>query len=193
MRQSLTNRKRRKAIKATIREGVTVEILFRKDIERLARRWKLPGLAAAAQVRPRGLTRVPRGYTGLRMHGSVGMPEAGQFRIEEELARDGVVVLSLHGDADLHVAPELRARLAGEIDGGASALVVDLSYATFVDSMALGVLLGAMKHLRASGGRLRLVVPQTELRRIFEITLLDRVLALDATREAALHAVESPE
>jgi hypothetical protein len=36
-------------------------------------------------------------------------------------------------------------------------------------------------------------VPQTELRRIFEITLLDRVLALDTTREAALRAVESPE
>lgn len=52
MRQSLTNRKRRKAIKATVTEGVTVEILFRKDIERLARRWKLPGLAAAARCAP---------------------------------------------------------------------------------------------------------------------------------------------
>lgn len=126
------------------------------------------------------------------MHDSVRM-QAAQFRIDEEPARDGVVVLSIHGDADLHVAPELRARLTGEIDGGASALVLDLSHATFVDSMALGVLLGAMKRVRAAGGRLRLVVPQTELRRIFEITLLDRVLALDTTREAALRAVESPE
>ena len=37
MRQSLTNRKRRKALKARARRGVTVEILFRRDFERLAR------------------------------------------------------------------------------------------------------------------------------------------------------------
>jgi anti-sigma B factor antagonist len=121
----------------------------------------------------------------------VGMPEAGEFRIDQELARDSVVLLSIHGDADLHVAPQLRDRLTREIDDGAKAVVLDLSGATFVDSMTLGVLLGAMKRLRAGGGRLRLVVPQTELRRIFEITLLDRVLALDTSREAALRELES--
>jgi anti-sigma B factor antagonist len=121
----------------------------------------------------------------------VGMPEAGEFRIDQELARDSVVLLSIHGDADLHVAPQLRDRLTREIDDGAKAVVLDLSGATFVDSMTLGVLLGAMKRLRAVGGRLRLVVPQTELRRIFEITLLDRVLALDTSREAALRELES--
>jgi hypothetical protein len=52
MRQALTNRKRQKVIKARIREGVTVEILFRRDIERLAHRWKLPRLAAAVRCAP---------------------------------------------------------------------------------------------------------------------------------------------
>jgi len=117
------------------------------------------------------------------------LPEASEFRIEEALAPEGVVLLSIHGDADLHVAPELRERLTREIDGGPGGLVLDLSDATFVDSMALGVLLGAMKQVRTRGGRLRLVVPQTELRRIFEITLLDRVLSLDATREDALREI----
>jgi hypothetical protein len=51
MRQCLTNRKRRKAAKARSRRGVIVEILFRRDIERLARRWELRGLAAAVQFR----------------------------------------------------------------------------------------------------------------------------------------------
>ena len=49
MRQALTNRKRRKARKARATRGVTVEILFRRDFERLARRWKLPALERAAQ------------------------------------------------------------------------------------------------------------------------------------------------
>lgn len=112
----------------------------------------------------------------------------GDFRVDEEYPSPRSVVLVLHGDADLHVAPELRDRLASAIDGGADTLVLDLSGTTFVDSMALGVLLGAMKRMRARQGELRLVVPRPELRRIFEITLLDRVFPLDTTREEALAA-----
>jgi anti-sigma B factor antagonist len=114
------------------------------------------------------------------------MPPAGQFRLDLEHGPDGAMVLVLYGDADLHVAPELRERLTRTIEEGATALVVDLSDVTFVDSMALGVLLGAMKRIRAVGGRLRLVVARPEIRRIFEITLLDQVLAIDSTREEAL-------
>jgi anti-sigma B factor antagonist len=114
------------------------------------------------------------------------MPPAGQFRLELEHGRNGTVVLVVHGDADLHVAPELRDRLTRTIDEGATALVVDLSDVAFVDSMGLGVLLGATKRMRAAGGHLRLVVARPEVRRIFEITLLDRVLEIDATREEAL-------
>ena len=49
MRQALTNRKRRKVLKARATRGVTVEILFRRDFERLARRWKLPALERATR------------------------------------------------------------------------------------------------------------------------------------------------
>lgn len=48
MRQALTSRKRRKARKVRQRSGVVVAILFRRDFVRLANRWKLSGLAAAA-------------------------------------------------------------------------------------------------------------------------------------------------
>ena len=49
-------------------------------------------------------------------------------------------------------------------------------------------LLDAMKRLRARGGVLRIVGPRPDVRRIFEITLLDRVFPLDATRSEALAA-----
>jgi anti-sigma B factor antagonist len=127
------------------------------------------------------------------MRDHVGMPEVGNLRIDEERAGSGTVVLALEGEADLHVAPELQQRLASVIDDGARFLVLDLSGVTFVDSMALGIVLGGMKRMNASGGQLRLVVPDTGVRRIFEITLLDRVLAIDATREAALSALGSAE
>jgi anti-sigma B factor antagonist len=112
------------------------------------------------------------------------------FRVEVERPRTGTVVLAVVGDADLHAAPELRERLAAAIDDGTPDIVLDLSQATFVDSMALGVLLGGMKRQRSAGGRLQLVVSRPDIRRIFEITLLDRVLPLYATRDEALVPAE---
>lgn len=49
MRQSLTGRKRRKVRLARERAGANVEILFRRDFERLARRWGLTELAEAGR------------------------------------------------------------------------------------------------------------------------------------------------
>ena len=115
--------------------------------------------------------------------------ELGDFRIEEESPGPSTRILSVHGDADLHSAPELRERLRGAIDDGATTLVVDLTETAVVDSTSLGVLLGGMKRLRKRDGQIRLVVPQAEVRRVFEITMLDRIFALHETQEEALTAL----
>ena len=111
------------------------------------------------------------------------------FHIEEERAGGGAVVLALHGDADLHAAPLLRNRLEGTIDSDVSGVVVDVSDVPFFDSTALGVLVAGMKRLRATRRQLRIAAPGTEVRRLLELTLLDRVLAVDATRDEALALV----
>ena len=117
-------------------------------------------------------------------------PEAGEFWITTEAPGEGgAVVLTVRGDADLHTAPELRERISEVIDDGAEAIVLDLSETTLLDSMSLGVLLGAMKRLRARDATMRLVVSRHEVRRIFEITLLDRVFPIDETRADALREV----
>jgi anti-sigma B factor antagonist len=115
------------------------------------------------------------------MHAPQEQPAVEAIRQSSDVA-----VLVIHGQADLHSAPELREQLHGAIDDGAFHVVVDLTDATFVDSMTLGVLLGGVKRLRPQGGQLRVVVTQPGLRRIFEVTLLDRVFTLFPTREAAL-------
>jgi anti-sigma B factor antagonist len=115
------------------------------------------------------------------------MPEvAGDFRVDVERLSDDVVVVLVQGEADLHSASELRERLAGVIDDGAKRVLVDLSDTSFIDSMALGVLLGGTKRLRAGDGQLELIVPKPDIRRIFEITMLDRILVIHPSREIAL-------
>ncbi|MGI8972884.1 MAG: STAS domain-containing protein [Gaiella sp.] len=112
-------------------------------------------------------------------------PQTG-FAVEAETISPTTSLVVLHGQADLHTAPELRDKVAAAIDEGAQNLVIDLTDATFIDSMTLGVLLGAVKRLRPTGGQMRIVVSSSSIRRIFEITLLDRVFTLCETRDAAL-------
>jgi anti-anti-sigma factor len=119
-----------------------------------------------------------------------GVREPEAFRIEQERpAGSNVVVFVLYGEVDLHVAAEVRAQLTDAIQSGVSGMVIDLARVTFLDSMALGVLLGALKLLRARGAELRLVVPTPELRRVFELTLLDEVFTLARTRREAFAGV----
>jgi anti-sigma B factor antagonist len=106
-------------------------------------------------------------------------------------AGSGIAVVAVRGDADLHTAHELRSAIGDAIDGGATRLVVDLAETTFIDSMTLGVLLGAVKRLRPVGGTVSVVCTDANIRRIFEITLLDRVFSLQESREAALEEAET--
>jgi anti-sigma B factor antagonist len=119
-----------------------------------------------------------------------GVEDEAAFGVE--VIGDGghVAIVTVFGQADLHTAPELRSAIGEAIEGGAGALVIDLSEATFIDSMTLGVLLGALKQLRPSGGSVSIVCSDPHIRRIFEITLLDRVFALHETRDAALREAD---
>jgi anti-sigma B factor antagonist len=119
---------------------------------------------------------------------SSGNAESAAFGIDVTEVVGGVAIVDIKGDADLHIAHELRAAIMDAIDGGATSLVIDLSDTTFIDSMTLGVLLGAVKRLRPVGGRVSVVCTDPNIRRIFEITLLDRVFALHESRDAALEA-----
>lgn len=117
--------------------------------------------------------------------------EAGDFRLEEDQPRAGTVVISVHGDLDLHSADQLGEMLVMAVDRGPSLLVIDLSDVEFVDSQGLGALLRGTRRFGADKERFRLVVPAREIRRVFEITALDQVFPLDESREVAIAAGSS--
>lgn len=112
--------------------------------------------------------------------------DASDFRLEEESPQSGTAVLVVYGDLDLHTADALGDRLVALIDRGVSSLVVDLSAVAFVDSQGIGALLRGTRRFEPGDGRMRLVVPGREVRRIFEFTSLDRIFPLHGTREEAL-------
>ena len=111
---------------------------------------------------------------------------ASGFTVASEWLDEVTAVIRLRGELDLVSASDLRHELFGMIDGGANVVVVDLETTTFIDSMTIGILLGAVRQLQQRGGELRIACADPNIKRIFEITLLDRVFALYPSRETAL-------
>jgi anti-sigma B factor antagonist len=102
---------------------------------------------------------------------------------------DPHVVVAVTGDVDVATAPELREHLYQRIDAGTHSVVVDLTAVDFIDSVALGVLIGVAKRIRAVEGRLALVAPHERLLKVFRMTALDRVFIIRPTVEDAIAAL----
>jgi anti-sigma B factor antagonist len=93
------------------------------------------------------------------------------------------------GELDVATAPRLREQLLTAIADGGPHLVLDLGDVDFLDSTGLGVIVGVLKRARTLGGDLRLVCPTPAIRKVFEITALDRTMPLADTVDEALAGV----
>jgi anti-sigma B factor antagonist len=114
------------------------------------------------------------------------------FDIKTEQLSGDAYVISLTGEVDLYTAPEFKQQLLEVIGDGATHVIVDLTSTTFIDSTTLGVLVGGLRRLRATDGRLTIVCSDPNITKIFEITGLDRVFDLAETRDEALSALPDP-
>lgn len=97
-------------------------------------------------------------------------------------------VVPLEGEIDLHVSPQIGARLAAMIKEKPPKLVVDLSQVTYIDSSGLAVLIEAMQNVGSYGGSFALTGLQEGVRPIFEIARLDQVFRIFPNTAAALAA-----
>jgi anti-sigma B factor antagonist len=104
-------------------------------------------------------------------------------------ASGGCIVVKVGGEIDMASAPELRECLHQMIDAGSRRLLVDLRQVSFIDSVGLGVLVGAKLRLREHGhddGCIRLVGAHGLVLRALRLSGLDRVFPLHATLADAL-------
>jgi anti-sigma B factor antagonist len=107
-----------------------------------------------------------------------------EFSIEEQA--DAVPpVIAVSGEIDVATAPQLRECLHRVIAQGESTIVLDLLGVTFLDSTALGVLVGGLKRCRELGGDLHIVVADPRIVKIFEITGLTNVFSIVDSLQAA--------
>jgi anti-sigma B factor antagonist len=113
-----------------------------------------------------------------------------EFSLTQEHLAGGPQVIAVEGEIDLFTAPALGEALTAAIDGGLRQIVVDLTATRFLDSTALGVLIAANKRLDEHEGRLTIVNVDESIAKTFEITGLDHVFTMVATRAEAVAAFD---
>jgi len=104
---------------------------------------------------------------------------------------DAVTIVAVTGELDMASAPRLRQELVSLAAMGRRAVVIDLAGVDFLDSTGLGVVLGALKRVRAAGGDLALARAEPQVAKVFDITRLSDIIPLHDTVEAAVSAVVS--
>ncbi len=98
-----------------------------------------------------------------------------QIELAPDVAR---YVILVSGEVDLATSPELDSAIIAALDSGASALAIDLSSVTFMDSSGLGVIVRGLKRCREAGIELDLVITNERVLKVFGITGLDQVIPI---------------
>ena len=96
------------------------------------------------------------------------------------------VVVHVQGEVDASNVEEFKQFLNGLMREEDKLFVVDMSALSFIDSSGIGALVGFFKRVRLGEGDVRLAALPDRIRKIFELTRLDRVFTIyENVKEAA--------
>jgi anti-sigma B factor antagonist len=112
----------------------------------------------------------------------------------ERVHRPPATICRLEGELDISSAPLLRAELS-DLAQGTGPVVLAVEGVAFVDSTGISVLVSGYTRFKEQGLGLVLAGPQAQMRRVLEISGLDRVFTIHESEDAALEALarsESP-
>ena len=101
---------------------------------------------------------------------------------------DGVLVARVRGDVDLDSSERFAEGLAPLREGDAPA-VVDLAEAGFFDSNGLHVVVGLRRSLEGAGRRLAVACPPGPVRKLFELTAVERLVPVYGDAGEAVRAL----
>ena len=101
----------------------------------------------------------------------------------ELTTRRGTPVIGLGGECDLTVVPAIKGAVTKALASGAPTLVFDLEEATFLDSAALGALLGARRRVVEAGGTVTLLCSNQRVLRLLKLLELHQLFDVKSRQE----------
>ena len=88
-------------------------------------------------------------------------------------------LVDISGEVDIFKSQEFRAYLLLLMDKNRSDIRMDCAGLEYIDSTALGALVSVLKRVREYGGEISLSNVKSNIRKLFRITGLDRVLSVE--------------
>ena len=99
-----------------------------------------------------------------------------------------ILIVTVDGQLVVTNRQEFKQAILDAVEQGVKLVVVDFTDSGYIDSSGLGALVSLSRRLREGNGDLRLVGLNDDLRTLFELTRLDALFPLYATRADALGA-----
>jgi anti-sigma B factor antagonist len=94
-------------------------------------------------------------------------PVVPHFQLREESPDARTHVISVRGEIHVSTASQFSEPVNAAIEGGKTAVVLDLAEVEFIDSTGLSVLLNALRRVTRCDGRLALVCSNPTVLRLF--------------------------
>lgn len=109
--------------------------------------------------------------------------------MEKQVNHKGAVsVIALEGELDIYNSAELKSAIQDELSQGAKKLLLDLQEVGYIDSAALGVLVGGLKRAREAKAELKLANIKGPVEKIFKLTKLNEFFEVYASEHEALES-----
>lgn len=101
----------------------------------------------------------------------------------------GVLVIALSGTMTMGTQlQQFEWEIAELAKKQQTKIVLDMAKLTYLDSSAIGVLVGCNMSVKAAGGQMRMAAVVDRVNTIFKMTGVDRVLSLDKTVDDSVAA-----
>ena len=100
-----------------------------------------------------------------------------------------VPIIDLVGEVDAYTSARFREAMVDLIEAGAANLIVSMMKVEYIDSSGLGALVGGLKRSSEQGGRIVIVCDNPQIRKVFEITGLEKVFPLYDVEDDAVRAL----
>lgn len=113
-----------------------------------------------------------------------------EMDLQIDVRRDGnYAILDLVGEVDAYTAGRFREIMLGVIEEGHKNIIISMASVEYIDSSGLGALVGGLKRVSEHNGRIVIVCDNYQVKKVFEITGLEKVFTIYAVEKDAINAV----
>jgi anti-sigma B factor antagonist len=106
--------------------------------------------------------------------------------VEHKVIDGWLETTSVEGELDAYTAPRLLEAITRALDEGISWILVDLRNVDYIDSVALGILIGGVKRAGEKNGDLAVVCTRPNVRRVFDVSGTAELLNVQEDMERAI-------